>query len=501
MMWKSDSAVILLHRGACLVAPENTAPALEEAVRQGADGVEIDVRRTQDGALVLYHDDWLLQQRGTAGKLEEWTLAATQRLDASARFGPRWKGLHPPLFEDVLRFAKANALRLVLDIKTPGIYEEALRLTETMGCLPLVHTTGGYAPPDRVRASIPSHGGWNYTNGGEEDLERMRAVLAQAPAGNYTLMAEDARCLARLLGRCPEKRPFVPFVSTMAEKQSALRPVRKRRLLRSSARASLQSEEAEVRRAACIALSRRPQSATFDRLVEMAASDPDAVVRQEACWALGSLRDTRASETLARLACTPRDADQEEAGDYRTVFLKIAAACALARLDSVQARAFLETLAHASIAADRLAAAFGLAAFGTDQDILRLAALVSSVPAGETVTARIVLDYAGRFGAQAIPIYLAALGHAELAKYGVFGLARIGKRARSVLQAALAAPALEEMVRYRAALALAWMASNGARPMAWVRFPELPKSLNPERRLHAAPSPNAEARADRLPGE
>ena len=89
--WKSDQALVFLHRSANMVAPENTAPAFEAAVRQGADGVETDIRRTRDGVMVIYHDDWVLRQRGPTGKIEEMTLAETQTLDVGERFGPRWR--------------------------------------------------------------------------------------------------------------------------------------------------------------------------------------------------------------------------------------------------------------------------------------------------------------------------------------------------------------------------------------------------------------------------
>ena len=45
------------HRGACVDVRPNTVEAFERAVEQGADGVELDVRRTRDGALIVYHDD------------------------------------------------------------------------------------------------------------------------------------------------------------------------------------------------------------------------------------------------------------------------------------------------------------------------------------------------------------------------------------------------------------------------------------------------------------
>src|SRR5262249_22092926 len=86
LSWKTDSTLVFLHRSAGMVAPENTIPAFEAAVKQGVDGVETDIRKTRDGVLVIYHDDWVLLQRGPSGKIEEMTLAETQKLDLGDRF-------------------------------------------------------------------------------------------------------------------------------------------------------------------------------------------------------------------------------------------------------------------------------------------------------------------------------------------------------------------------------------------------------------------------------
>jgi len=50
---------VIAHRGASRAAPENTLEAFRLARRQGADMVELDVRRTADGVLVVHHDAWL----------------------------------------------------------------------------------------------------------------------------------------------------------------------------------------------------------------------------------------------------------------------------------------------------------------------------------------------------------------------------------------------------------------------------------------------------------
>ena len=51
--------LVIGHRGASQAFPENTLAAFQGAIDQGADGIELDVRRTADGALVLSHDDTL----------------------------------------------------------------------------------------------------------------------------------------------------------------------------------------------------------------------------------------------------------------------------------------------------------------------------------------------------------------------------------------------------------------------------------------------------------
>ena len=47
--------LVLAHRGANRLEPENTVPAMRQAMDLGADGVELDVHRTADGALVVRH--------------------------------------------------------------------------------------------------------------------------------------------------------------------------------------------------------------------------------------------------------------------------------------------------------------------------------------------------------------------------------------------------------------------------------------------------------------
>ena len=52
----ADHPLVLAHRGASAAAQENTLAAFSLAVTQDADGIELDVRATKDGVLVVHHD-------------------------------------------------------------------------------------------------------------------------------------------------------------------------------------------------------------------------------------------------------------------------------------------------------------------------------------------------------------------------------------------------------------------------------------------------------------
>ena len=56
--------LIIGHRGASVVALENTLPAFAAAIAAGADGIEFDVRLSGDGVPVIIHDDTLTRTHG-----------------------------------------------------------------------------------------------------------------------------------------------------------------------------------------------------------------------------------------------------------------------------------------------------------------------------------------------------------------------------------------------------------------------------------------------------
>ena len=66
--------IIIGHRGAAGIEPENTIPSIEAAVREGVDIIEFDIQATKDGKLVVFHDQNLLRLCGINKKVSEMTL-------------------------------------------------------------------------------------------------------------------------------------------------------------------------------------------------------------------------------------------------------------------------------------------------------------------------------------------------------------------------------------------------------------------------------------------
>src|SRR5512139_3843484 len=77
---------VVAHRGGSALAPENTFPAFDRAVALGADALEIDVRLTGDGAVVVFHDEETARLTGEPGTIEGRTLAEVAALDAAFSF-------------------------------------------------------------------------------------------------------------------------------------------------------------------------------------------------------------------------------------------------------------------------------------------------------------------------------------------------------------------------------------------------------------------------------
>jgi glycerophosphoryl diester phosphodiesterase len=108
--------VVVAHRGASAVAPENTLAAFRTAIATGARAAECDVRLSADGAVVVMHDATLDRTTDGTGPVAERTLAELRTLDAGVWRGPAFAGEPIPELGELLALV-AGRLTLFVELK------------------------------------------------------------------------------------------------------------------------------------------------------------------------------------------------------------------------------------------------------------------------------------------------------------------------------------------------------------------------------------------------
>ena len=97
--------LIIGHRGAPLVALENTLPAFEAAIASGADGIEFDVQLSSDGVPVIIHDDTLTRTHRVRRRVAELTVAELCSLGV-------------PSLREFFELMAGNSLQIYLELKS-----------------------------------------------------------------------------------------------------------------------------------------------------------------------------------------------------------------------------------------------------------------------------------------------------------------------------------------------------------------------------------------------
>ena len=113
----AGEVLVFGHRGARAYAPQNTIPAFELAVEQGAQGIELDVHRSRDGQLVIMHNFDVDETTDGSGRITEKTLAEIKALDAGSKFAPEFAGTPIPTLDEVFE-AVGKRLFINVEIKS-----------------------------------------------------------------------------------------------------------------------------------------------------------------------------------------------------------------------------------------------------------------------------------------------------------------------------------------------------------------------------------------------
>jgi len=119
---EAEKVLIVSHRGANRLAPENTYASAKKAIESNADYVEVDVRRSKDGVYYNLHDWSLDRTTNGTGPISETESKVIDTLDAGGWFGHEYAGEKVPRLFDYLKWIKGKA-KVYFDMKAVRLQE------------------------------------------------------------------------------------------------------------------------------------------------------------------------------------------------------------------------------------------------------------------------------------------------------------------------------------------------------------------------------------------
>ena len=105
----TKQVIVVAHRADWRNEPENSIPGIESAIKMGVDMVEIDLKKSKDGVLILMHDETLDRTTNGKGKPADYTLAELQKLTLKNEHGGPTR-LRIPTFEQCMLAAKGRVM-------------------------------------------------------------------------------------------------------------------------------------------------------------------------------------------------------------------------------------------------------------------------------------------------------------------------------------------------------------------------------------------------------
>ncbi|MCI0609944.1 MAG: glycerophosphodiester phosphodiesterase, partial [Anaerolineae bacterium] len=115
MLESLPRTAIFAHRGASAHAPENTLAAFEMALAENADGIELDVKLSADGHVVVIHDMTIDRTTGAHGRVRDLSLADLRALGAGSFFSEKFQSEKIPTLEEVFEtFGKRTFINVEL---------------------------------------------------------------------------------------------------------------------------------------------------------------------------------------------------------------------------------------------------------------------------------------------------------------------------------------------------------------------------------------------------
>jgi glycerophosphoryl diester phosphodiesterase len=183
LLFQISQPVVFAHRGASAAAPENTLAAFKRGVEMGAPAIELDVKLSADGHVVVIHDqrvDRTTNGRGDVGKL---SLEEMQALDAGSHFSPQFAGEKIPTLAEVF---EEVGTKIFINVELTNYASPGDGLSERVAELVRRH-----AMQERVM----------FSSFHPLNLIRMRRLLPSVPSGLLAQQGTHGRWARGFIGR------------------------------------------------------------------------------------------------------------------------------------------------------------------------------------------------------------------------------------------------------------------------------------------------------------
>ncbi|WP_096156890.1 MULTISPECIES: glycerophosphodiester phosphodiesterase [Bacillus] len=120
------STKIFGHRGSAGTHPENTMISFQQAFKDGADGIELDVQLSKDGIPVVIHDEKVNRTTNGNGLVKDFTVKELKELNAVHKFKDSFSFCEIPTLEEVLVWLEQTNLLLNIELKNGVFFYEGM---------------------------------------------------------------------------------------------------------------------------------------------------------------------------------------------------------------------------------------------------------------------------------------------------------------------------------------------------------------------------------------
>lgn len=200
MAIKSIKPLIIGHRGASAIAPENTIASFRKALEIGADGVELDAKLSMDGTVMVIHDPTVDRTTNGSGKVRELTLEQIKKLDAGSKFDPKFKGEPVPTLEEVFQ---AIGGKMLINVELTNYADPKDTL------------------PEKVTELVKKYNLQNsiiFSSFHPNTIQRIRKLLPEVPAGILALPGIPGLPSRGWLGRIWAPEMVHPFFTDISKR-------------------------------------------------------------------------------------------------------------------------------------------------------------------------------------------------------------------------------------------------------------------------------------------